>query len=175
MKEERQVAGTIYKIKNKDNNLVYVGKVWNRPHEGRWAEHRTNGYGGGNWEFSVLEPDIATQAELADWETYYILTHRSNHSTYGNNHLVGKLGMRIPNNKLPRPFAVNEELIGVQVRYRWKKQHDWAQIERTGVVKTVDYAYNGQQDYVWILPLTPKSKYLDGECILPCDVLGVDQ
>lgn len=111
--------GAIYKITNKVNNKIYIGKTIRKP-QIRWQEHiqysnqpsRYNTpfyqairkYGPENFIFEIIEDDIADINELNKKEKYYInFYHSTSHET-GYNIALGGDGGRIAS-KLTREQA----------------------------------------------------------------------
>jgi group I intron endonuclease len=98
---------TIYQIRNRINNKVYIGKTMQTV-DGRWKQHIL-GHGNAPYLYSaiqkhgpekfdvwVLYPDAVTEEELNQRETLYIQMYKSNSPRYGYNLTAGGRGLCNP-------------------------------------------------------------------------------
>jgi len=151
------INGTVYLIKNKENNKAYVGQTIRS-----WAERKAEHLDPCNYETPELGKDLTrlgeegfawielacnvqTEKELDDLEQFYIRKYNSVHPD-GYNQVGGgrrreKIVYPTPPQvtlpKLPENFRVNKSHLGAKVYYRWMKKHDPQQLPRTGTVVKV--------------------------------------
>lgn len=101
--------GCIYKITNKINGKIYIGKTFRTP-QIRWSEHKQYShltdryntplyyamrkYGIDNFDFTVIEDNINNVVELNEREKYYIEFYNSTSHEDGYNVVLGGDGGR---------------------------------------------------------------------------------
>jgi GIY-YIG catalytic domain len=163
--------GTVYLIKNKENNKPYVGQTIRS-----WAERKAEHLdpcnyetpelgkdlmrlGEDGFEWIVLEGDIQTQEELDRLETLYIRKYDSVHPNGYNqvgdgrrrNKIVYPTPPKVTLPLFPEKFCVNKSHTGAKVYYRWLKKHDPEQLPRMGTILKVG------RTIIYIIPDDPNA------------------
>ena len=128
------MEGYIYKIENKINKKVYIGKTEQLNPMTRWTDHKREAtknryikkglyrairkYGIDNFIFTILEK--CNPGNINDKEQEYIKLYKSNKNKYGYNQTVGGDGRQFyyPEEKIVKEYLTGNAIYLIGIKYK---------------------------------------------------------